>query len=100
MDDFNLNFDLDMSKLGAVDLQRLGVTVAQVRAVYAQPAAIIEPEPEFPEVWQLLGLTDKGKFIFVALRYDDNTGKLAALGVDVASDLAELRHYLCRAWLP
>ena len=96
MDDLNPTPDLDLSQLSAVDLQRLGVTVAQVRTVYANPAAIIEPEPEFPEVWQLLGLTDKGRFIFVALRYDDNTGKLAALGVQVADDLGELRYYLCR----
>jgi len=32
----------------------------------------------------------------VVLRYDDNTGKLAALGVQVAGDLAELRYYFCR----
>lgn len=88
---------LDVSQLSAVELQRLGITVAQVRAVYASPVVTIEPETEFPEVWQLLGFTDKGRFIFVALRYDDNTGKFAALGVNVASDLAELRYYLCRA---
>lgn len=97
MDDLNLNFDLDVSQLSALELQRLSVTVAQVRALYASPVAIIEPEPAFPEVWQLLGLTDKGRFIFVALRYDDNSGKLAALGVQVAADLGELRYYLCRA---
>jgi len=96
MDDLNLNFDLDVSQLSAVELQRFGITVAQVRAVYANPVVTIEPEPAFPEVWQLLGFTDKGRFIFVALRYDDNPGKLAALGVDVAHDLGELRHYLCR----
>ena len=97
MDNLNPTPDLDVSQLSAPELQRLSVTVAQVRAVYANPAVTIEPKPAFPEVWQLLGLTDKGKFIFVALRYDDLTGKFAALGVDVASDLGELRYYLCRA---
>ena len=89
--------DLDVSQLSAVELQRLGVTVAQVRAVYANPAVTIEPVLKFPDVWQLLGFTDKGRFIFVALRYDDLTGKFAALGVQVADDLGELRYYLCRA---
>ena len=96
MENLNPTPDLDLSRLSAPELQRLGVTVAQVRAVYADPVATIEPEPEFSEVWQLLGLTDKGRFIFVALRYDDNTGKFAALGVQVADDLGELRYYLCR----
>jgi hypothetical protein len=97
MENFNPTPDLDISQLSAPKLQRLGVTVAQVRAVYNSPAVTIEPVPEFPDVWQLLGLTDKGRFIFVALRYDDLTGKFAALGVDVAVDLGELRYYLCRA---
>lgn len=97
MDDLNPTPDLDVSRLSAPELQRLGVTVAQVRAVYASPVVTIEPESAFPDVWQLLGLTDKGRFIFVALRYDDNTGKLAALGVDVADNLDELRYYLCRS---
>lgn len=96
MDDLNLNFDLDVSQLSAVDLQRLGVTIAQVRTAYAEPVVTIEPEAAFPDVWQVLGFIGKGRFIFVALRYDDNTGKLAALGVEVAEDLAELRYYLCR----
>lgn len=97
MDDLNLNFDLDISQLSALDLQSLGVTVAQVRAVFADPVATIEPDAasEFPDVWQLLGLTSSGRFIFVALEYDDRTGKLAALGVAIASDLAELRSLLC-----
>lgn len=96
MENLNTTPNLDVSQLSAVELQRLGVTVAQVRAVYSGPAVTIEPEPEFPEVWQLLGFTDKGRFIFVALRYDDLTGKFAALGVQVADDLGELRYYLCR----
>lgn len=87
---------LDVSQLSAPELQRLSATVAQVRAVYNSPAVTIEPVLEFPDVWQLLGLTDKGRLIFVALRYDDNTGKFTALGVDVALDLGELRYYLCR----
>ena len=88
--------DLDISSLSAVELQNIGVTVAQVRAAYISPVVTIEPGPEFPDVWQVLGFTDKGRFIFVALRYDDHTGKFAALGVQVADDLAELRYYLCR----
>lgn len=78
-------------------IQGLGVTVAQVRAAYAAPVVVIEPEAGFPDVWQLLGFTDKGRFIFVALKYDDCTGKLPTLGVQVADDLAELRHYLCHS---
>lgn len=99
MDDFNPIPDLDVSQLSAPDLQRLGVTVAQVRAAYADPIAVIGPKVEsaFPGIWQLLGFTANGRFIFVALRYDDNTGKFAALGVEVASDLGELRYLLCRA---
>lgn len=96
MENLNPTPDLDVSQLSAPDLQRLGVTVAQVRAVYASPVATIEPDPEFSAIWQLLGFTDKGRFIVVALRYDDNTGKLAALGVQLADDLGELRYYLCR----
>ena len=96
MDDLNPTPDLDVSQLNAPELQRLGITIAQVRAAYVQPVVTIEPEPEFPDVWQLLGFTDKGRFVFVALRYDDHTGKLAALRVDVADDLEELRYYLCR----
>jgi hypothetical protein len=96
MDDLNPTPDLDVSQLSALELQHLDVTVAQVRAAYAAPVASIEPGLDFPDVWQVLGFTDKGRFIFVALRYDDRTGKLAALGVQVADDLAELRHYLCR----
>jgi len=97
MDDLNPMPDLDVSQLSAVELQRKGVTMAQVRAAYASPVAVIGPKvgSAFPGVWQLLGFTDKGQFIFVALRYDDNTGKLAALGVEVASDLTELRYFLC-----
>ncbi len=96
MDDLNLNFDLDLSQLSAVDLQHISVTMAQVRTAYTKPVATIEPESAFPDVWQVLGFIGKGRFIFVALRYDDHTGKLAALGVEVAEDLAELRYYLCR----
>ncbi len=98
MDDLNPTPDLDVSQLNAPDLQRLGVTVAQVRAVCADPVVVIGPDPtsEFPDVWQLLGLTNNGRFIFVALAYDDRTGKLAALGVAIASNLAELRFLLCR----
>ncbi len=99
MENLNPTPDLDVSQLSAPELQRLGVTVAQVRAAYAAPVAVVGPRPDsaFPGVWQLLGFTDKGRFIFVTLKYDDNTGKLAALGVEVASDLAELRYFLCRA---
>jgi len=96
MENLNPTPGLDVSQLNAPELQRLGVTVVQVRAAYASPVVTIEPEPEFPDVWQLLGFTDKGRFIFVALRYDDSTGKLAALRVDVADELEELRYYLCR----
>ncbi len=94
----NLNPDLDVSQLSAPDLQGIGVTIAQVRATFADPVVTVEPDPtsEFPDVWQLLGLTNNGRFILVALRYDDRTGKLAALGVDVVLDLAELRYLLCR----
>jgi hypothetical protein len=96
MENINPAHDLDVSQLSAPELQRLGVTVTQVRAIYASPVVVIEPKLEFPEVWQVLGFTDNGRFIFVALRYDDLTGKFAALGVQVADDLAELRYYLCR----
>ena len=99
MDNLNLNPtpDLDVSRLSAIELQRLGVTIAQVRAAYAAPVATIEPELPFPEVWQVLGFTDKARFILVALKYDDHTGKFAALGVQLADNLAELRAYLCRS---
>ena len=97
MENLNPTPDLDVSQLSAQELQRLGVLMIQVRATYANPVVTIEPEPEFPDVWRLLGFTDKGKFIFVALRYDDLTGKFAALRVDVADDLGELRYYFCRA---
>lgn len=95
MDDLGL--DLDVSQFNASDLQRLGVTVAQVRAAFAAPVATVEPDPAsgFPNVWQLLDFTSNGRFVFVALAYDDRTGKLAALGVDVVLDLAELRYFLC-----
>jgi hypothetical protein len=91
--------DLDVSQLSALELQRLGVTVAQVRAVYAAPIRVDEPEinSEFPDVWRLFGFTGNGRFVFVALRYDDLTGKFAALGIKVADTIAEVRHYLCRA---
>lgn len=97
MDDFNLNSDLDVSQLSAVDLQRISITVAQVRAVFANPVATIEPDAtlSFPDIWQLLGFTSTGQFVFVALKYDDSTRKLAALAVRVADDLAELRYHLC-----
>lgn len=97
MDD--LNFDLDVSQLSAVELQRVGVTIAQVRATYADPLVIIEPDATqlFSDVWRLLGFTNNGRFIFVALRYDGNPGKFAALGVKVAETVTEIRHYLCRA---
>ena len=93
----NLNFDLDISPLSAVNLQRLGVTIAQVRAAFADPVATIEPDPAsgFPDVWQLVGFTNTGRLIIVALEYDDRTRKLTALGVDVVLDLNELRHLLC-----
>jgi hypothetical protein len=99
MSELNPTPNLDVSQLSALELQRLGITVAQVRAVYAAPVAVIAPKVEsaFPGVWQVLGFTSVGRFIFVALRYDDNTGKFAALGVEVAGDLAELRYFLCRA---
>lgn len=91
--------DLDVSQLSAVELQRLGVTMAQVRAVYADPVRVDEPEldSEFPDVWRLFGFTNNGRFLFVALRYEDLTGKFAALGLKVADTVAEVRHYLCRA---
>lgn len=95
----DLNFDLDISQLSAVYLQRLGVTVAQVRAVFANPVVTIEPDAAsgFPDMWQLLGFANNGRFIFVALKYDDSIRKLAALAVRVADDVAELRHHLCSA---
>jgi hypothetical protein len=97
MENPNPTPDLDVSQLSAVELQRLGVLMVQVRATYTNPVVTIEPELEFPEVWRLLGFIGKGRFIFVTLRYDDLTGKFAALGVDGADDLGELRYYLCRA---
>jgi hypothetical protein len=97
MEPFNPTPELDVSQLNAVELQRLGVLMVQVRATYANPVVTIEPEPEFTEVWRLLGFIGKGRFIFVALRYDDLTGKFAALRVDNADNLEELRYYLCRA---
>ena len=97
MEPFNPTPELDVSQLNAVELQRLGVLMVQVRATYANPVVTIEPEPEFPEVWRLLGFIGKGRFVFVALRYDDLTGKFADLRVDNADDLEELRYYLYRA---
>lgn len=98
MADLNPTPDLDVSQLSAVDLQRLGVTVAQVRAVYAGPITVMEPEADsdFPDVWRLFGFTGNRRFLFVALAYDGNTGKFAALGIKVAGTVAEVRHYLCR----
>ena len=94
----DFKFELDVSPLRAPDLQRLGVTVAQVRDAFAHPIATIEPDPAsgFPDVWQLVGFTNTGRFIIVALAYDDHTGKLAALGIGLVLDLAELRYFLCR----
>jgi hypothetical protein len=99
MEPFNPTPELDVSQLSAVELQRLGVTVAQVRAVYVSPVRVDEPETDsdFPDVWRLFGFTNDGRFLFVALRYDDLTGKFAALGIKVADTVAEVRHYLCRA---
>lgn len=73
------------------------MTIAQVRAMCAAPVVTVEPEVDFPDVWQLLGFTDKGRFILLALRYNDDTGKPVALGVQVAAEPAEFRYYLCRA---
>lgn len=95
MENINPTPELDVSQINAPALQRLGVTMMQVRTVYANPVVTIEPEPEFPDVWRLLRFTDEGRFIFVALRYDDHTGKFAALRVDIADELEELRYYLC-----
>ena len=94
----NLNFDLDVSQLSAVGLQRLGVTVAQLRAVYANPVDILEPEAagsRYAGVHRYIGLTDAGKFIFVALGYVEATGRITAFGVRVLLDVAEIRRYLC-----
>ena len=95
MDD--LSNDLDISQLSATALQRLGITIAQVRAAFSSPVATIEPDPAsgFPDVWQLVGFTNTGRLIIVALEYDDRTRKLTALGVDVVLDVNELRHLLC-----
>jgi len=97
MDD--LNFDLDISQLSGVDLQRLGVTVAQVRAVFADPLATIPPErgSPHPDVFQFFGFAASHRFLFVALTYDDRTRKLTALAVRVADDLTEIRSLLCPA---
>lgn len=97
MDDLNLNFDLDISQLSAPDLQRLGVTVAQVRAVYAEPVETIVPEREssFPDTWFVFGFTGNGRFIFVALEYVAATNRITALGVRAAASVAEVRHQLC-----
>ena len=97
MDDHSINFDLDVSQLSAPDLQHIGVTVAQIRAVYAEPVVTIEPEgdSEFPEVWRLLGFTGNGRFIFVALKYVPATNRVTALGVRCATSVTEVRHYLC-----
>ncbi len=35
MENLNPTPDLDVSQLSAVELQRLGITIAQVRAVYS-----------------------------------------------------------------
>ena len=96
MDDFN--FDLDISQLSAVDLQRLGVTVAQVRTTYADPVTILEPEAagsRYAGVHRYVGLTDTGKFIFVALGYVETTGRITAFGVRVLYSVAEIRRYVC-----
>jgi hypothetical protein len=71
--------------------------MAQVRAVYADPLTVVEPDitSEFPDVWRLFGFISTGPFLFVALVYDGNTGKFAALGVKVAGTVAEVRQYLC-----
>lgn len=97
MENFNPTPDLDISRLSAIELQRLGVTVAQVRVVYADPVTVIEPDAssEFPGVWRLFGFIATGRFLFVALEYDGSTGKFAALGVKVANTVDEVRHYLC-----
>ena len=97
MPDLNPTPDLDVSQLSAVDLQSLGITVAQVRAAYAAPIVAIGPDPNarFPDLWQIFGFTTTGRFIFVALAYDELTGKLAALAVRVADDLGEVRDHLC-----
>ncbi|WP_223649740.1 hypothetical protein [Hymenobacter psoromatis] len=97
MENLNPTPDLDVSQLSAVALQRLGVTVAQVRAVYADPVNVSAPDTtsEFPTVWRLFGFMGKGMFLFVALEYDDTTGKFAALGIKVAGTVAEVRRYLC-----
>ena len=97
MDDLNLNFDLDISQLSAVDLQRLGVTVAQVRAVYADPLTTIPPNRNspYPAVFQVFGFTGTHQFLFVALAYDESTRKLTALAVRVADDLVEIRQLIC-----
>lgn len=99
MDDLNLNFDLDVSLLSAIELQRIGVTIAQVRAAYAEPVDTIEPEAnsQFPDVWRLLGFTNNCRFIFVTLAYVGATGKFTALGVQVAGTVAEVRQHLCRS---
>ncbi|QKG55102.1 hypothetical protein [Hymenobacter sp. BRD67] len=97
MENLNPTPDLDVSQLSAVELQRLGVTIAQVRATYADPVTVIEPDAasDFPRVWRLFGFIGTGRFLFVALEYDGSTGKFAALGVKVASTVDEVRYYLC-----
>ena len=97
MDDLNLNFDLDVSQLSAPDLQRLGITVAQVRAVYAEPVETIVPErtSRFPNTWFVFGFTGNGRFIFVALEYVAVTNRITALGIRVAASVAEIRQQLC-----
>jgi hypothetical protein len=98
MDALNPNFDLDVSQLSAVELQRLGVTVAQVRAAYADPVDILAPEAtgsRYAGVHRYVGLTDVGKFIFVVLGYVEATGRITAFRVRVLLSITEIRRYIC-----
>ena len=98
MDDFDLNFDLDMRELSATELQLIGVTGAQVRAVYAAPIIVLEPTAagsRYAGVHRYVGLTDGGKFLFVVLGYVEETRRITAFRVRVLYAVDEIRRYLC-----
>lgn len=92
-----MNDDLDISQLSAVTLQRMGVTVAQVRAVYATPLKIYPPEETgYTGVYRAVGFLNTGRFLSVALAYVETTGRITALAVQVALDLDDIRDAICR----
>lgn len=90
------DLDLDISQLSALDLQRLKVTVARIRAVHAAPNKVFGPEETgFPGVYHFAGLTSTGRVLSVALAYVEATERVTALGIEVVTGLRELRLILC-----